>query len=163
MSQTQFREPVFFIDADKATGQSHRIIDQAVFNEESQAYTSFGGKSLADMQVSYPGLQVGEFDEVLLAKEEFYRHQGIFEIDEEAFMDALECLPPVDWKRVGEIESFKLSERLTGNITSIFCRKGQRYFRFYDLITLDSAGIARRLDKGIEEIEAAKSPSVQIA
>lgn len=163
MTLNQFKEPVFFLDPDRQTGQSHRIIDQAIFNEKVQAYTTYGGQTLEAMQARYPGLKVGDFDDIMSAKEAFYRELGVYEIDEETFMDALECLPPLDWVRKGYVESFKLSELITGNIAWIYCRLGTRFFRFYDNVSLSWEGIALRLDKGIQEIDAAKAAAAQPA
>lgn len=163
MSLNQFKEPVFYLDPDRQSGQSHRFIDQAYFNEKAQAYTSYGGLTLETMQCRYPGLKVGDFNDIMRAKESFYRELGVYEIDEETFMDALECLPPLDWTRKGYAEAFKLSELITGNIAWIYCRQGKRYFRFYDDVSLNWEGIAARLDKGIQEIDAAKAAAAQPA
>lgn len=59
------------------------------------------------------------------------------EIDEERFMDMLECLPPEKWKQKGfGVEIFRMSEYYTDNITSHFvCYKPigdkKRYFEAY--------------------------------
>lgn len=163
MSVTKFNEPVFYLDPDRQSGQSHRIIDQAFFNEEAQVYTTYSGQTIEAMQDRYPGLKVGDFNDLMRAKEAFYRELGVYEIDEETFMDALECLPPLDWQRKGHVESFKLSELITGNIAMIYCRLGKRFFRFYDDVKLNWEGVARRLDKGIQEIDAAKAAAAQPA
>lgn len=163
MTQDIFKEPVFFIDADKATGQSHRVIETAVFDEATQTYKTPGGATAQAMQARYPGLKVGEFDTVLKDKEDFYRDMGIFEIDEDTFIEALECMPPTDWIRTLGGETFKICERLTGNITTIYCRKGDRFFRFYDDIALKQDGVILRLEQGIQALEAARAAAVQPA
>lgn len=157
MSVTKFNEPVFYLDPDRQSGQAHRIIDQAIFNEQAQVYTTYSGQTIEAMQARYPGLKVGDFNDLMRAKEAFYRELGVYEIDEETFMDALECLPPLDWQRKGQAESFKFSELITGNIAMIYCRLGKRFFRFYDDVALNWEGVARRLDKGVQEIAAAKA------
>jgi hypothetical protein len=163
MSTSKHKDPIFFLDPDRETGQAHRIIDHAVFSETAQAYTTHAGQTLEAMQERYPGLKVGDFDDIMRARESFYRELGVYEIDEETFMDALECLPPLDWVRKGYIESFKLSELITGNIAWIYCRVGSRFFRFYDEVSLSPEGIARRLDKGIQAIAAATAVAAQQA
>lgn len=157
MSLNHYNEPVFFLDPDRQSGLSHRIIDQAIFDQKIQAYTTYSGQTLEAMQVRYPGLKVGDFNDIMRAKEAFYRELGVYEIDEETFMDALECLPPLDWVRKGNAEAFKLSELICGNIAWIYCRLGKRFFRFYDSVSLNWEGIARRLEQGIQEIDAAKA------
>jgi len=54
------------------------------------------------------------------------------EIDADTFMKTLEVLPPNDWQRNGNTESFKLCERLIGDISLICVRIGKRYFSFHD-------------------------------
>jgi|GEM_PF-4609786 len=60
----------------------------------------------------------------------------VSEITESDFWEMLEVLPPVGWQTTPEGESFKMSERYSGNITSIYARVGTRYFHLRDLITL---------------------------
>lgn len=50
------------------------------------------------------------------------------EIDAERWGDMLEILPPEKWETVAGVEIFRMSERLTGNITAHFARIGERYF-----------------------------------
>ena len=89
----------------------------------------YGGKTLEQVQAIYPTAQ-------LMGGEEYDRHHDTYyttdpvEIDEEAYTDALECLPPVAWKMTAESDSFKMSERLSGSITGFYARIGTRYFCF---------------------------------
>lgn len=71
--------------------------------------------------------------------------KDVTEIDEARFLDALNVLPPVGWTTRGGVESFKMSERLWGNITDIFAHVGNRYFTLTDDIRLSAAEIARRV------------------
>ena len=54
------------------------------------------------------------------------------EISEAAWHEALNVLPPVCWRNDGNGESFKLGEPLTGAITAIYVRVGDRHFTFND-------------------------------
>lgn len=60
------------------------------------------------------------------------------EIAEKDFHEMLSILPPVGWRHgpdpesFGDAESFKMVERVTGNITAIYVRLGDRYFTFQD-------------------------------
>jgi hypothetical protein len=89
----------------------------------------YGGKTLEQVQAIYPTAQ-------LMGGEEYDRHHDTYyttdpvEIDEEAYTDALECLPPVAWKMTKDADSFKMSETTSGNITGIYARIGTRYFCF---------------------------------
>ena len=70
---------------------------------------------------------------------------GIVEIDEARFMDALNVLPPVGWTTKAGVESFRISERIWGNITDIYARLGDRYFKLADDIRLPASTVAERV------------------
>ena len=67
------------------------------------------------------------------------------EVSEARFMDALNVLPPVGWTTRGGVESFRISERLWGNITDIFAHCGKRYFTLTDDVRLPADVIAARV------------------
>ncbi len=71
--------------------------------------------------------------------------QDVNEIDEAQFMDALSVLPPVGWTTKAGVESFRISERLWGNLTDIYARLGDRTFKLVDDIRLPAATIAERV------------------
>ena len=50
------------------------------------------------------------------------------EISEDAWMDALEVLPPQKWQTVDGVELFRMSEYTTGSITAHYARSNGRYF-----------------------------------
>jgi len=50
------------------------------------------------------------------------------EVTEEAFTEALECLPPKRWTRGNGQEFFFLGECYTANLYSCYVRKGDKYF-----------------------------------
>lgn len=71
--------------------------------------------------------------------------KDVSEVTEERFMDALNVLPPVGWTTHNGVESFRISERLWGNITDIYARLGDRYFVLSDDIRLSPAIVAERV------------------
>lgn len=75
---------------------------------------------------------------------ERYR-KDVSEITEARFMDALNVLPPVGWTTRHSVESFRISERLWGNITDIYARLGERFFTLTDDIRLSPAIVAERV------------------
>jgi len=96
----------------------------------------------------YPNARRVDCDEAFAAIEIAARAtylQDVTEIDEARFMDALGVLPPVGWTTRGGVESFRISERLWGNITTIFARLDQRFFMLADDIRLPADEIARRV------------------
>lgn len=71
--------------------------------------------------------------------------KDISEITEARFMDALNVLPPVGWTTQAGVESFRISERIWGNLTDIYVRLGDRYLTLSDDIRLSPAVIADRV------------------
>lgn len=83
------------------------------------------GRTLDELKASNPAGVLGTVDE-------FYRAQASepVEISRDAFIDALECLPPQGWIRAGDSESFKFLEHWSGPITTIYVRIGADYWKF---------------------------------
>lgn len=92
---------------------------------------AYSNETLEQMRVRYPDAILGELGPVAAASEDMFRSPPV-EIDEDRWMEMLEVLPPVNWVCDSEGESFKLSERTSGNITAIFARIGERYFEMQD-------------------------------
>jgi hypothetical protein len=65
------------------------------------------------------------------------------EITEAEYWEALECLPPMQWKTAEGVERFCISEFTFGNITNQYAKKDGRYIakavRFNDLTTYINA------------------------
>ena len=53
-------------------------------------------------------------------------------ITQARFWEMLEVLPPDDWQRFADHESFKLCEFDCGNVTGIYCRIGEEYWEMHD-------------------------------
>jgi hypothetical protein len=74
------------------------------------------------------------------------------EITAERFTDMLNVLPPCRWHGVGElVESFHVSERLSGNVVSWFLRLGERYFQIDADATLTREELTRMVRQHIED------------
>lgn len=128
-------------------------------------------ESAAEVQGRYPGAERMAFDEAWkladAAGSARYR-QDVTEIDEARFMDALNVLPPVGWTTKAGVESFRVSERLWGNLTDIYARLGDRYFKLVDEIRLPAVTIAERIaayaashpigDRGSDDANAPERP-----
>lgn len=87
------------------------------------------GKSLDELATRYPGMTIITEGECREQIEALTREAPVL-IDAETYDDALNILPPMGWVHNGESASFRMSERLNGNITRIYVRLGQHYFRF---------------------------------
>ena len=103
----------------------------------------WGGKTLDEVKQQHPDAQ-------LMGWEEYDRHHNTYwttdpiEIEEDAYTDALECLPPVAWQMTPQGDSFKMSERLSGSITAIYCRIESRFFCFNaDIRTTHAAALEK--------------------
>lgn len=87
------------------------------------------GKSLDELATRYPGMTIITEAECREKIEALTREAPVL-IDAEAYDDALNMLPPMGWEHYEETASFRMSERLNGNITRIYVRIGMQYFRF---------------------------------
>lgn len=95
--------------------------------------TKWGRKTAAEIEKEYPGAIVMNWEKAAKAKENHWK-SPVEEIDEEKYWYFLECLPPVGWVQKDGAETFKMSERLSGNITGIYAKVDDRYFTFNDSI-----------------------------
>ncbi|MFA1240864.1 hypothetical protein ACCC84_21385 [Serratia odorifera] len=74
---------------------------------------------------------------------------GVEEITLAAFMDAIAVMYPRDWCGDVECESFKLADMYCGEVTTIYVKVKERYFRFRDVVTLPHSAILARIDKEV--------------
>lgn len=103
----------------------------------------YSKETIEQLATKYPGVEIMDFDEFAAFKERALSSQPK-EITEERYMEMLCVLPPEDHVvGIGD-ESFKCCERLSGRITSIYCRLGSRFFTFDDVYTLTHEEIVRR-------------------
>lgn len=65
------------------------------------------------------------------------------QITRDEFWEALECLPPENWRTTGDGESFRSCEYLTGNITSHYVHIGGTYWSFTAPVTSHENAIAK--------------------
>jgi hypothetical protein len=61
------------------------------------------------------------------------------------YKESLGVLPPEDWQRRGDTESFKISERTSGSITAIYCALDGEYWTLSDSFTLSHDEIVKRV------------------
>jgi hypothetical protein len=74
-----------------------------------------------------PNLVVLSHDDAMACNEAAFRSE-VAEITVDKWNDMLGVLPPMAWRHDGLGESFKLSEYLTGGITSIYVALERRFF-----------------------------------
>jgi hypothetical protein len=132
---------VFYVPSTRA--MIHTAIDYAVLLDEKiiGLYTHQTQEELAG---SYPGVTLGTVEEYDAQLVQAARTEPE-EITEEQYLDALEVLPPLDWRGRKGNDSFKFCEFFTSNVTSIYANRGTRYFKFRDVATLSHQEIMARL------------------
>ncbi|CRY69850.1 hypothetical protein [Yersinia pekkanenii] len=70
-----------------------------------------------------------------------------------AFMDGVSTMYTFDWQGDAHSESFKLGEMYCGNVTYIYAKVGECYFKFRDVVTLSHTAIVQRLEKEVQSLE----------
>lgn len=119
--------------------RTNRLIDTCLPGQEDAA------TKLVKLSAEYgPDLVVLTFDEAYQLHEDAAKSEPV-EITEAKWHYALNVLPPVAWHRTSDGESFKISERITGAITSIYVHLTGRYFTFNDDIRTPHAECCRRV------------------
>lgn len=122
------------------------MIDVARTNDKGEAVTYFDGETLAQLRKRYPTAQLALIEQFIALKEAILR-SAPEPTTQEAFIDALEVLPPLDWHRNRLGESFKMVERYSGRMTTIYARLGTSYWCFMDADTLTHDEIMARVQE----------------
>lgn len=109
----------------------------------AEGLTQFTRETPAQVLARCPGAERITLAQAVARMDAKWR-KPVSEITRDRYWDMLECLPPVAWNRNGSDESFKMSERTSGNITAIFCRLGDSYYTLEDDMRTPHAEIVRR-------------------
>lgn len=123
--------PVVFCTA------TNRIIDFVSRSEAPDA-------AIARLAAYGTALTVLPADEAISRYENAFKSEPVA-ITEAHYHDMLNVLPPVGWRNTTYGESFKLSERIAGNVTAIFVRINDRHFTFVDDIRTPHEECCRRV------------------
>jgi hypothetical protein len=75
------------------------------------------------------------------------------EITQDAFIEMRNMLPPCAWERKAGYESFHVAEFDVMDITGIYVRIGQRYFRMKDSYRLSHAERVEKVKQAFPDIE----------
>lgn len=97
----------------------------------------------------HPNAEIWEFEDAWKEVERLSREKytaALEEIARERFWEMLEILPPMKWRGDSEsfTESFMISEGVWGDLHSIFCRIGDRYFEMCDRRSLSHEEICNK-------------------
>ncbi len=142
---TQFREPVFYVPG------TTTVIDNAV-DHAGVLVGQQSRETLEQIRLRHPEAALAEWDDVYAETEASCKTEPV-EITEDEFLKALNVLPPVRWTQSSDSESFKISERLYGSITTIYARIGDRYYTFSDHIALPHDDVINRIRHSVQRRE----------
>lgn len=102
--------------------------------------SQYARETIEQIKARYPGAEVWDFDAAIEHKENALKSPPI-EITLDQFIDALEVLPPRDWQRTSEGESFKMCEHTSGRITAIYAKVNGKYYTLSNVNTMPHADI----------------------
>lgn len=107
----------------------------------------YSGQTEETLRRCYPTMEVTTVKEFAEEQEHALRTEPTPNT-EENYIDALECLPPVDWTRRDGVESFKMSEMYCGRITTIHAvnRRTGTYWSFMDRCDLSHGEIVEKIN-----------------
>lgn len=122
--------------------------DAAAKNQEGQYVGLYSGKTLEVYQREYPDIMLVTFEELEKHILEACK-TPVIEIDVDKYHEALEVMPPLNWRTEDGNSSFMLCEMYTMDITDIYAQmstgeSGRRYFSFRDQVSLSQKEIYQR-------------------
>lgn len=142
----QFEEPVFYVPGHRS------ILDVAMVGAAGEWIGMYCHKSLAELTLEHPGIQLGEL-EVVSKIRDLSCVTAPKLISAERYNDMFDALFPRDWVHLSMAESFKFGEFYVGNITTVFARRGNsitgdgvQYFEFYDFASIRHDDIMKKID-----------------
>lgn len=135
------RHDIYLVDTAKA-----HVIDQIFEDEEENFHGLWSKLTIECLHKENPNAKI-------MTVEQFYDFQyerfatKSEQVTEARYWEMLEILPPLDMHVSGQNTSFKMSERLTGNLTSIFAQIGDTYWTFVDRDTMTHEEIIAKILK----------------
>lgn len=127
-----------------APGCVPSMIDVARVNDAGLLVSYFHGETLDALRERHPAAELITVEEFDTLKEAALRTDPV-PTTEAVFLEMLEVLPPLGWTRTGEGESFKMMERYSGRMTSIYARVGDTYWALMDRASLPHAEIMAKV------------------
>lgn len=91
----------------------------------------YSGKTEEALKQEYPSLTIMDNESALKAQENHCITNPV-EITEEQYDDALDALPPVNWRS----GTFMFREFMVGTVTTIYAKLNGRYYKFHDRVSL---------------------------
>lgn len=138
-------------------GQMPRVIDGVMIDDAGVQRGLYSGETLDELAQRYPEPKVTTIDHYMAVHNAALRTDPR-ETTEEAYFEALDCLPPLDWTRAKGVESFKMEERFSANMTTIYAKHAGRYWSFMDCDDLSADEIADKILACEVEVLATPAP-----
>jgi len=114
----------------------------------------YSNKTREELEAESGTLTVMDRDAAMAAVDQA-SSTGPEEITQEAFIDALECLPPRKWQGSGQgMESFRISEPFDGSVHWSFVRIGQRYFKLRPPMRIQHDDLCRMVVSAFPGVKA---------
>lgn len=112
--------------------------------------TAIFNESLEEIKQKYPDAIQMDFDAAIKTLQDALVSKNITEIKKDEFIEALNVLPPSQWVRNIQTESFKSPERLSGSITAIYVRIGKKYYYFNDYFYIKHDALVAKVLESIK-------------
>lgn len=128
-----------------------RAVDVVTRDDRGHLIGRYTRQTLEQLASQYPAPMMhtfDEFDEILSAT----MRTRPMEISRGEWLDALEILPPLNWRNLGAFECFVCSEAITGRMHRIYVRVRDTYWTFIDDRDLS---VQRVMDRIAEAIKCA--------
>ena len=118
---------------------------------EGNKLTCIRKQTLEEVQKRYSHAAVWEVDKAMAHRRQAYIMAPV-QIDEARYWEMLNVLPPVGhcYDAGYNSSSFKMAERITDDITSIYARVDGRYYHLQDSIKLTHQEIMRKILESLE-------------
>lgn len=108
--------------------------------------TLINNETLDEVRLRYPDAQEMGLEDASRFLDDMAVSEPM-EITREAYIEALEVLPPEDWERGQASESFLMCEYYRGCVTTVCVRLGKRYFSYHDRASLNHAQRVEKVER----------------
>lgn len=135
---------VFYAPATET--EKPRVIDAVHRNELGEVVGLYSNQSQKCLEARYNRNLAIEKSSIVIKIIEDSHCTEPSHITLEEWEDALEALPPQDWKRVNGVEYFKFLEHQYGDVTNIYCKTGKGCFVFKGRASMSGEDVAEKIN-----------------
>lgn len=128
-------------------------IDAVMQAEDGSLFGMFSHKTQAELEQEYGAPMVILGTEELKREHDDALRTEPVEITEEQFNYALEVLPPMRWGSWLGVESFRMREFYSGNMTNIYAKLGGKFWTFCDDAYMRGEDIAHKVKAAMDKTQ----------